>query len=76
MFKTKRTNLKYHPITSRLVQFKQLLDKMAPLDEAMAPQMDKILKVVEKNKDDAKQITKSLKKMAIKHNATVFKIEK
>jgi len=76
MFKTKRTNLKFHPITSRLVQFKQLLDKMAPLDEAMAPQMDKILKVAEKHKDDAKQITKSLKKMAIKHNATVSKAEK
>jgi len=75
MFKTKRTNLKFHPITSRLVQFKQLLDKMAPLDEAMAPQMDKILKVVEKHKEDAKQITKSLKKMAIKHNS-VSKVEK
>merc|ERR1712029_578315 len=55
MFKTQRANLKFHPITTRLVQFKQLLDKMKPLDEAMRPELDKVLK--------------ALKKMTVKHNA-------
>jgi len=69
MFKTQRSNLKFHPITTRLVQFKQLLDKMKPLDEAMQPELDKVLKVVAKHDSDSKKVTKALKKMSIKHNA-------
>ena len=69
MFKTQRTNLEFHPITTRLVQYKQLLDKMGPLDEAMRPEIDKILSVVNKHQGDgAKKVAKALKKMTLKHN--------
>ena len=69
MFKTQRANLKFHPITTRLVQYKQLLDKMSPLDEAMRPEIDKVLGVVSKHQSEAKKVAKTLKKMTLKHNA-------
>ena len=69
MFKTQRTDLKFHPITTRLVQYKQLLDKMGPLDEAMRPEIDRVLGVVAKHQSDgAKKVAKALKKMTLKHN--------
>ncbi len=55
MFKTKGTDLKLHPITARLVQFKQLLDQMGPLDEVVMPQIDEILA----SKDDLSQVSKA-----------------
>lgn len=69
MFKTQRANLKFHPITTRLVQYKQLLDKMSPLDEAMRPEIDKVLGVVSKHQSEAKKVAKTLKKMTLKHNS-------
>ena len=40
MFKTRRTSLKFHPVTGRLVQYKQLLDEMAasPVDSSVMEQ--------------------------------------
>ena len=40
MFKTRRTPLRFHPVTARLVQYKQLLDEMAasPVDSAVMEQ--------------------------------------
>ena len=49
MFKTRRTNLKFHPITGQLVQYKKLLDEMKPLDRVLAPQIDEILKAIKRN---------------------------
>jgi len=66
MFKTRRTSLKFHPITSRLVQYKQLLDQMQPLDQVMAPQIDKVLEIARKN--DAKKTSKALRRLVAKHN--------
>ena len=53
MFKTRRTNLKFHPITGRLVQYKQLLNRMDTVDKLVAPQVDRILVAVSQ-KSDAK----------------------
>ena len=39
MFKTKQVNLKLHPLTKRVVEFKQMLEEMAELDEKMAPKV-------------------------------------
>ena len=40
MFKTRRTQLRFHPVTGRLVQYKQLLDEMesSPVDSAVMEQ--------------------------------------
>ena len=40
MFKTRRTPLRFHPVTGRLVQYKQLLDEMAasPVDSSVMEQ--------------------------------------
>ena len=40
MFKTRRTPLRFHPVTGRLVQYKQLLDEMesSPVDSAVMEQ--------------------------------------
>lgn len=62
MFKTQRANLKFHPITSRLVQFKQLLDRLSVLDQEMDPLIDKVLEAVAKK--DAKKTKKMLKRLA------------
>jgi len=43
MFKTKHVNLKLHPLTKRLVQFKQLLDQLTNLDEIIGPQLQQLL---------------------------------
>ena len=49
MFKTRRTSMKLHPITSRLVQYKQLLNQIEPVDKIMKSQIDKILPAINRN---------------------------
>ena len=43
MFKTKNVNLKLHPLTKRLVEYKQLLNQMSSLDEIVSPQLEQLL---------------------------------
>ena len=43
MFKTKQVNLKLHPLTKRIVEFKQMLEEMAELDEKMAPKVQHLI---------------------------------
>ena len=62
MFKTRRTNMKFHPITGQLVQYKQLLDQMESLDEILAPQIDTILKAI-KVKTDKKNDHPTFKRL-------------
>ena len=62
MFKTRRTNLKFHPITGQLVQYKQLLDQMKPLDRILAPQINDILKAI-KRKTSAKEDHSKFKRL-------------
>ena len=62
MFKTRRTNMKFHPITGQLVQYKQLLDQMESLDEILAPQIDTILKAI-KVKTDKKNDHPNFKRL-------------
>ena len=68
MFKTQRTSLKFHPIATRLVQYKQLLEQMESLDNVMAPEIDRILKAANKG-SEGKHYTKTLKKMVQNYNA-------
>ena len=65
MFKTKRTDLKFHPITGQLVKYRKLLDQMEPIDKLMEPQIKKILKAIKvKPKDTNKNANlKRLKKL-------------
>ena len=44
MMKTKKVNLKVHPLSKRLVQYKQILEQMKRLDDIVLPQIDEILK--------------------------------
>ena len=43
--------MKFHPITGQLVQYKQLLDQMQPLDRILTPQIDNILIAIKRNVD-------------------------
>ena len=63
MFKTKNVNLKLHPLTKRIVQFKQMLEEMAVLDERMKPEIQNLLtntppEVVPEVKSKKKKSTK------------------
>ena len=43
MFKSKNVNVKIHPITKRLVQFKQMLDQTSEMDEVLKPKVQNLL---------------------------------
>merc|ERR1711872_591951 len=43
MFKSKGTNLKLHPVTGRLVEYKQLIDSLQPMEKLVQPQIDSLL---------------------------------
>jgi hypothetical protein len=45
MFKTRNASLKLHPLTKRLVQFKQMLDQVGPLDDIVMPQIQEVLEM-------------------------------
>merc|ERR1719394_76335 len=44
MFKAKGQSLTLHPVTGRLVQYRQLLDSLAPMDEGVMPGVETLLK--------------------------------
>jgi len=43
MFKSKGTNLKLHPVTGRLVEYKQLIDSLQSMEKLVQPQIDSLL---------------------------------
>merc|ERR550519_1731426 len=47
MFKTKGTNLKLHPVTGRLVQYKQMFDSLQEMEAVVMPQVDSLLSLIE-----------------------------
>jgi len=65
MFKTRRTPLRFHPVTARLVQYKQLLDEMAasPVDSAVMEQVGKIAAQLREGKT-AEELVKRARKRA------------
>merc|ERR1719362_1589923 len=44
MFKSQGVSLTLHPVTTRLVQFRQLIDKVETLDTEVSEQVDKLVK--------------------------------
>ncbi|XP_059085247.1 something about silencing protein 10-like [Tigriopus californicus] len=46
-FKIKRIPLKYHPLTGKLLQYKQLLDRMEPLKDTLMPQITEVLSQIQ-----------------------------
>ena len=58
MFKTRRANMKFHPITGQLVQYKHLLDQMEPIDRLISPQIDIILKSIKSKQGEIKSTAK------------------
>jgi len=68
MFKTKKVNLKLHPLTKRLVQYKQLLDQLAPLEDVMNKQIDSLLKSGPSSIKETSNPVKKTKKVPKKLN--------
>ncbi len=66
MFKAKRASLKLHPLTTRLVQYKQLLDKLEAVDQEVVEQIEQVLEVGEKGLAKA---VKKAKNKADKENS-------
>ena len=66
MFKSKRAPLKLHPLTGRIVQYKQLLDQMAPLEEKVMFQVDQILAKVKKGERIETQVKRAKKRAVTK----------
>ena len=64
MFRAKRANLKLHPITSRLVQFKKMLDELDELDEKVLPQVERLIETI-RNGADPEEVIKAEKRKAM-----------
>ena len=62
MFKTKNVNLKLHPLTKRLVEYKQLLNQMSSLDEIVGPQLEQLLQSGPPEIQEMQEPVKKLKK--------------
>merc|ERR1712043_92135 len=76
MFKTKQVNLKLHPLTKRLVQFKQLLDQLTNLDEIIGPQLQQLLLSGPQIQPERETIKTKKKKKPLKKLKMLSKNEK
>ena len=82
MFKTKQVNLKLHPLTKRIVEFKQMLEEMAELDEKMAPKVQHLItstpEIVPERKSTKKKSSKKKLKILdkVKEKTSKETIEK
>merc|ERR1739838_559959 len=77
MFKTKNVNLKLHPLTKRIVEFKQMLDEMGELDEKMNPQVQSLLTNTPETVPEAGPEVKKVKKKTTKKKLKILdKIKK
>eukprot|EP00095_Tigriopus_kingsejongensis_P012062 maker-scaffold60_size442463-snap-gene-0.21 protein:Tk12062 transcript:maker-scaffold60_size442463-snap-gene-0.21-mRNA-1 annotation:"something about silencing protein 10" len=61
-FKAQKVPLKYHPLTGRLVQYKQLLDRSEAVKESVMPQMLEILDKLEKGETIESLVKKARRK--------------
>lgn len=72
MFKARRADLRLHPLTGRLVQYRQLLDQMeaAPLDAEVMAQADQLVTAREEGGQEAVEAAvRKAKKMALRELA-------
>ena len=77
MFKTKNVNLQLHPLTKRIVEFKQMLDETAKLDDKMKPQVENLLKnTPEVVPDIGPEVKKAKKKNPKKKLKILEKVKK
>merc|ERR1711913_80360 len=72
MFKTKNVNLKLHPLTKRIVEFKKMLDEMAEIDEKIGPQVQSLLKNAPEVVSDAGPKVKKIKKKSTKKKLKIL----
>jgi CRISPR/Cas system-associated protein Csm6 len=61
MFKSRRTPLKFHPVTERLVQYKKMLDQMDASDVDRSV-MDQVRKVRSQMEEEGKSIDELVKR--------------
>ena len=70
MFKSRKVDLKMHPLTARLVSYKHILDEIEKkLDPIVSPQIQQILDIVKKEgglKKLAKIVSKSKQVVPVK----------
>ena len=66
MFKAKRANLKLHPLTGRMVQYKQILDKMeeSELDKVALEEAASVVRGAEAGLSVKEQVAAAKKRMA------------
>ena len=62
MFKTKNVNLKLHPLTKRLVQFKQMLNEMSQMDQVLKAQFEDLMQNPEEIEEEIPVKKKGTKK--------------
>merc|ERR1712106_1009352 len=63
MFKSRGTNMTLHPVTGRLVQYRQILDSLQHLDEIVMPQVESLLARIDSNESVESIIKKEKKKL-------------
>ncbi len=69
MFKARRAPLKLHPLTSRLMEYRQLLERMEPMNGVVKDQVEALLaKVKEGGEEAVEEQVRRAKKRAIKEN--------
>merc|ERR1719186_1893005 len=57
MFKSRGVSLALHPVTGRLVQYRQLIDRLEEMDKVVMPQVEEVLRRVDKG-EELKQIVR------------------
>jgi len=57
MFKSRGVSMALHPVTGRLVQYRQLIDRLEPMDKIVMPQVEEVLRRKEKG-EAVKQMVK------------------
>ena len=65
MFKAKRTPLKVHPLTGKLVQYKQILDGLDPISDSVIKQVDDITESIKQGAKVESLVKKAKKRAAL-----------
>jgi len=63
MFKSRGVTMALHPVTGRLVQYRQLIDKLEDMDKVVMPQVEEVIKRKE-NGESVKQMVKEERRKA------------
>jgi len=63
MFKSKGVSLALHPVTGRLVQYRQLIDRLEEIDKIVMPQVEEVLRRVDKG-EEIKQMVREERRRA------------